>query len=46
MSKAMFVFLHGGIDRSSMLNLWAKMMNTDGANVKKLGGRSSLPMSP
>lgn len=45
MAKVVFVYMHGGIDRASMLNLWSKMMDADGAKVKQLGGRSNLKMS-
>ena len=45
MAKVLFVHMHGGIDRASMLNLWSKMMDADGAKVKQFGGRSNLKMS-
>jgi phosphopantetheinyl transferase len=45
MAKVMFVHLHGGIDRASMMNLFKQMITAKGAALKALGSSKNLPMS-
>lgn len=45
MAKLVFVHLHGGIDRASMMNLFKQMITAKGAALKALGSSKNLSMS-
>lgn len=38
--------MHNGIDKNTMLSLCNRMLDSSGADVKLLGGRKYLPMTP